>query len=92
MRAQIDRLDEQLLKIVNQRAELALQIGFIKEQQDLAVYDPDRERHIFERMKKANQGPLEDEAIVRLFEIIIDESRRLEDAKTARKKTQPEEK
>jgi chorismate mutase len=42
------------------------------------VYDPSREKAIFARMQAANPGPLDDAAIVRLFERVIDESRRLE--------------
>jgi chorismate mutase len=78
LREQIDRLDERLLEIFNQRAALALEIGAIKKQQDLPIYDPARESLIFERVKNTNPGPLDDGAIVRLFERVIDESRRLE--------------
>ncbi len=78
IRSEIDRLDDELLKIFNQRAALALKIGEIKKKAGLAVYDPDREKNIFHRMKMANPGPLDDQAIVRLFERVIDESRRIE--------------
>ena len=81
-RQEIDRLDRELLRIFNERAALALHIGEIKKELGLAVYDPDRERRIFEAMKTANPGPLEDDAIVRLFERVIDESRRLERIRT----------
>ena len=77
-RDEIDRLDSELLSIFNRRAELALQIGRIKKTLQLPVYDPSREKRIFERMKGANPGPLDDGAVVRLFERVIDESRRLE--------------
>ncbi len=78
IRQEIDRLDSELLSIFNQRASLALLIGEIKKERSLPVYDPTREKKIFERMKQDNQGPLDDQAIVRLFERVIDESRRLE--------------
>lgn len=81
-RQEIDRLDRELLRIFNARAALALQIGELKKELGLPVYDPDRERRIFEAMKGANPGPLEDDAIVRLFERVIDESRRLERIRT----------
>ena len=77
-REEIDRLDSQLLSIFNRRASLALEIGRIKKILDLPVYDPSREKRIFERMKGDNPGPLDDGAVVRLFERVIDESRRLE--------------
>jgi chorismate mutase len=82
LREQIDLLDNQLLEIFNQRAVLALEIGTRKAEQGLAIFDPDRERLIFDRMKHANPGPLDDGAILRLFERVIDESRRLERIRT----------
>ncbi len=81
-RQEIDRLDRELLRIFNARAALALQIGEIKKDSGLPVYDPERERRIFEAMTAANPGPLENDAIVRLFERVIDESRRLERIRT----------
>jgi chorismate mutase len=78
IRAQIDELDDQLLDIFNRRAALALRIGEIKKDQQLAVYDPKREQRIFARMQQANNGPLDNNAIARLFERVIDESRSLE--------------
>lgn len=77
-REEIDSLDSQLLAFFNRRAALALEIGRIKKVLTLPVYDPSREKRIFERMKNDNPGPLDDGAVVRLFERVIDESRRLE--------------
>jgi chorismate mutase len=82
----IDRFDDELLRIFNQRAALALKIGEIKKRSGLPVYDPDREKNIFRRMKQENPGPLDDQAIVRLFERVIDESRRLERIMTSKEK------
>lgn len=78
IRQRIDLLDDVLLRIFNERARLALEIGHLKKILDLPVYDPSREKRIFARMKGDNPGPLDDGAIVRLFERVIDESRRLE--------------
>jgi chorismate mutase len=82
IRDTIDRLDSELLRIFNERAQLALEIGIIKKERGLPVYDPSREKKIFQRMSAENPGPLDDQAIVRLFERVIDESRRLERIKT----------
>ncbi len=84
IRTEIDRLDSELLRIFNQRADFALKIGEIKKGRGLPVYDPAREKLIFQRMKAENPGPLDDDAIVRLFERVIDESRRLERIMTSR--------
>ena len=82
IRDEINALDDELLRIFNRRAQLALDIGHIKKERGLPVYDPEREKYIFERMKVANPGPLDDGAIVRLFERVIDDSRRLERIRT----------
>ena len=78
IRKRIDLLDDVLLRIFNERARLALEIGRIKKERGLPVFDPAREKRIFARMKGDNPGPLDDGAIVRLFERVVDESRRLE--------------
>lgn len=78
LRKRIDLLDDVLLRIFNERGRLAIEIGHVKKELELAVYDPAREKQIFTRMKGDNPGPLDDGAIVRLFERVVDESRRLE--------------
>lgn len=78
LRKRIDLLDDVLLRIFNERARLALEIGHAKKKLSLPVFDPSREKRIFTRMKEENPGPLDDEAIVRMFERVVDESRRLE--------------
>lgn len=78
LRQRIDQLDDELLKIFNERAALAVKIGEAKKELDLPIYDPKREKLIFERMHLNNPGPLDNAAIVRLFERVIDESRSLE--------------
>jgi chorismate mutase len=83
LRDKIDFIDEQLLELFNDRAALALKIGEIKKVRGLPVYDPSREKNIFLRMKERNGGPLDDLAIVRLFERVIDESRSLERVMTS---------
>lgn len=82
IRKRIDRIDQELVQIFNERAALALAIGEIKKHEGLPIYDPAREKRIFERMRSLNPGPLDDGAIVRLFERVIDESRRLERIRT----------
>ena len=78
IRKRIDLLDDVLLRIFNERARLALEIGHLKKGLNLPVFDPSREKRIFIRMKDENPGPLDNDAIVRLFERVVDESRRLE--------------
>jgi len=82
IRREIDRLDDELLQIFNQRADLALKIGELKKEHNLPIYDPSREKKIFDKMKADNPGPLDNAAVVRLFERVIDESRSLERMRT----------
>jgi chorismate mutase len=82
IRLAINRIDNDLLQLFNERAALALEIGHIKRELDLPIYDPKREKLIFEKMQQDNPGPLDNAAIVRLFERVIDESRSLERAKS----------
>jgi chorismate mutase len=78
LRARIDDLDARLVALLNERAACALAIGQVKERQGLPVYQPAREADVLRRVCDANAGPLDDDAIRRLFERIIDEARRLE--------------
>ena len=82
IRIAINRIDDDLLRLFNERAALALEIGHIKKNLDLPIYDPRREKLIFEKMQQENPGPLDNAAVVRLFERVIDESRSLERAKS----------
>ena len=78
LRAQIDAVDEQLVQLLNARAAHALAIGRLKEQAHEPVYQPAREADVLAHVRSVNQGPLDDGAVTRLFERIIDEARRLE--------------
>ena len=78
LRASIDELDRVLVKLLNQRAKYALEIGRAKGAAGLPVYSPEREREVIARVEEQNRGPLSAEALRRLYERIIDESRRLE--------------
>ena len=78
IREQIDKLDAEIVRLLNERADRALDIGSIKRRDGIPIYSPEREEQVLAMVKEANQGKLTDDAIRRLFERIIDESRRLE--------------
>ena len=78
LRKKIDELDEQLVDLLNRRAAYALEIGRIKRHADLPIYQPTRETEVLGHVQSINPGPLDDGAVRRLFERIIDEARRLE--------------
>ena len=77
-RERIDRLDAEIVRLLNARAECALALGRLKEAVGLDTYQPERELAVLEHARAANDGPLDGEAVTRLFERIIDENRRLE--------------
>jgi chorismate mutase len=78
LRQRIDDLDEQLVRLLNERAACALDIGEVKQGLGLELYQPEREQEVLRHARAVNAGPLEPAAITRLFERIIDEARRLE--------------
>jgi chorismate mutase len=87
-RKKIDDIDKRLVELLNERATYADEIGKIKEQLGMEAYSPKREKEVLENILKHNNGPLNDLALRRLFERIIDESRKLErEAMHERKKS-----
>jgi chorismate mutase len=77
-RAEIDAIDDELLRLLNNRASLAVKVGQSKRLTGAALCDPTREQEVIERAREANPGPLDEQAIVELFGCIIRESRRIE--------------
>ena len=79
LRDNIDRVDEVIVRLMNERARIVCQIGQKKKEQNLPIYQPDREKAVLEHVRGiAAEGPLGPESIARLFERIIDEARTLE--------------
>ena len=78
LRLRIDQIDDQLMKLLNARSACAVEIGRIKRSIGLPVYQPEREKWILDRVERNNPGPLDSNALRRVFERVIDESRRLE--------------
>ena len=78
LRARIDQLDEALVRLLNERAGCAVEIGHVKELAGIGVYQPAREAEVLAHVRSVNAGPLDGDALVRVFERIIDEARRLE--------------
>lgn len=77
-RAKIDELDQQLLKLLSERAEYVLAVGKIKNERNMEVFDPERERQIIRSILRENKGPLDEDALRRIFQCVIDECRRIE--------------
>jgi chorismate mutase len=77
-RIKIDQIDLQLVKLLNERALCATEIGKVKLALGLDAYSPRREEEVMHNVTSSNDGPLSKQAIRRLFERIIDESRSVE--------------
>ncbi|HEX8771998.1 MAG TPA: chorismate mutase [Pyrinomonadaceae bacterium] len=77
-RAEINAIDSELLRLLNERARLAVKVGETKKTAGLSVCDREREREVIERASTANEGPLDERAVVKIFRRIIFESKRIE--------------
>jgi chorismate mutase len=78
LRAAIDHVDRGILELVAERVRLVLRVGDYKRQNGLPVYDPERERSLLERLSSTAPAPLDADTVRRVFERLIDESRRIE--------------
>lgn len=78
LRRAIDEVDQKILGLVAERVRLVLQVGDVKRERQMAVYDPDRERRILDRLASQAPAPLDGTTVRRIFERLIDEARRLE--------------
>ncbi len=78
LRAEIDRIDEQLVELLNRRADVVVRIGKSKQQSGTAIYAPDREHEVLERIRKLNQGPLPDKTVTAIWREMMSGSFALE--------------
>jgi chorismate mutase len=80
-RQRIDELDEQIVRLISQRADAAQAIGELKRTSDLPVYEPKREQAVFDHVRAVNPGPLDDAEMLHVYERIIDVMRTLQKRK-----------
>jgi chorismate mutase len=77
-RRRMDEIDKRLVELLNERSQCALEVGRIKQEAGMPIYQPVRENEVLANAARNNKGPLSDAAIRRLFERIIDEARSAE--------------
>lgn len=77
-RESIDDVDRRILDLLNERTRIVENIGRIKQEQALPIYEPAREDQVFANVTGNNSGPLTHDAAKRIFERIIDEMRRIQ--------------
>jgi len=74
-RIRIDDVDRRIVELLNERTRVVEEIGKVKREARLPIYEPKREDQVFRNVTESNQGPLTPEALKRVFERIIDEMR-----------------
>jgi chorismate mutase len=74
-RVQVDDVDRRIVLLLNERTRVVEEIGRVKREARLPIYEPRREDQVFANISESNQGPLTAEAVRRIFERIIDEMR-----------------
>ena len=77
-RTKIDELDRRLVELLNERAQAAHEIGKLKRNTSMPVYEPDREKKIFENVQRVNRGPLPESELRTVYERIIDVMRNIQ--------------
>jgi chorismate mutase/prephenate dehydratase len=78
LRTQIDKLDLQILKLVNERASVAAEIGKLKNDQASEVFSPAREEEVLHNVLEANKGPLDAQTVRAIFREVMSGSRALQ--------------
>jgi chorismate mutase len=77
-RKKIDELDHRLVEMLNERAHCAREIGKLKKNSSMPIYEPDRERIIYENIARYNPGPLSDMQLRQVYERLIDVMRQIQ--------------
>ena len=77
-RNKIDELDRRMVDLLNERAQAAHEIGKLKRNTSMPIYEPEREKRIFENVLHANRGPLPDGELRTVYERIIDVMRNIQ--------------
>jgi chorismate mutase len=77
-RKKIDELDRHLVELLNARAMAAHEIGKLKRNTSMPIYEPEREKKIFENIFRSNRGPLPDSELRQVYERIIDVMRNIQ--------------
>lgn len=78
LRRKIEELDKYMVSLLNERAQLSLQILQEKQKLGLAIYDPEREKQVIQNAVIENQGPLKNDQINLIFQVIIESCRMLQ--------------
>jgi chorismate mutase-like protein len=78
LRVLVDEVDRRIVALLNERTRVVEDIGCVKREARLPIYEPKREDQVFANVSEVNHGPLTEEAVRRIFERIIDEMRTIQ--------------
>jgi len=77
-RVLIDNVDQRIVALLNERTQVVEEIGRVKRESALPIYEPKREEAVFANVTGSNHGPMSSDALRRIFERIIDEMRKIQ--------------
>ena len=77
-RVLIDNVDRRIVALLNERTQVVEEIGRVKRESELPIYEPKREDQVFANVTGSNHGPMSEDALRRIFERIIDEMRKIQ--------------
>ncbi len=77
-RKKIDELDRRLVALLNERAQCAHEIGKLKRNSSMPIYEPDREKIIYDNIARNNPGPLSERQLRQVYERLIDVMRQIQ--------------
>jgi chorismate mutase len=77
-RKKIDEIDLRLVELLSERARAAVEIGRLKRDTALPIYEPERERVVLENVQRMNRGPLPERDLARIYERIMDVMRNIQ--------------
>ncbi len=80
-RTRIDTIDRRIVSLLNERTRVVEEIGKVKQQTSMPIYEPKREDEVFANVMSSNSGPLTPDAAKRIFERIVDEMRTVQKLK-----------
>jgi len=89
-RKKIDELDRKLVELLSQRAQAAHEIGKLKRDAGMPIYEPEREQTVFENVRRVNRGPLPDHDLLNIYERIMDIMRQIQREEIAPETTEME--
>jgi len=78
LRDQIEALDQTLLRILNERMELSIEIGKLKRREGREIYDPKREENLLAALREQNEGPMVDDALEAIYRAVLEASREIQ--------------